>query len=158
MNPLSPEDDAFFLITRSALLVNAKLKKILAAHDLPEIKPSYLGVLMCLWAGESMDEVLGKLGSEDGMRLSDLGRCAGVEPSTITGLIDRMAADGLVYRTVVPDDRRALKANLSDKGRRLRTRVTAALNDMAREAFSGIAPEDMETLKQALRNILETAR
>lgn len=158
MNSLSPDDYAFFLITRAALSVNAMLKKILAGHGLTEVKPSYLGVLMCLWANESMDEMLSKLGSEGGMKLTDLGRCAGVEPSTITGLIDRMEQDGLVYRSSVPEDRRALKANLSEKGRSMRGKVLSALDAMMRVAFAGITPEEMETVRQSLRKILENAK
>ena len=158
MNPLSPEDYPFFLITRAALSMTSMLKKSLAKHELPEIKPSYLGVLMCLWANESMDEVLGKLGSEGGMKLSELGRCAGVEPSTITGLIDRMEQDGLVNRSSVPGDRRALKADLSEKGVLMRGNVLTAVDEMTRQAFAGIAPEEMEIIKKALRKVLENAR
>lgn len=158
MNRLSPEDYPFFLITRAALSMTSMVKKSLAKNNLPDIKPSYLGVLMCLWANDSMDEMLGKLGSEGGMKLSDLGRCAGVEPSTITGLIDRMEQDGLVYRASVPGDRRALKANLSEKGMRMRDKVLQALEEMAQQLFAGIKPDEMETMKQALRQMLENAR
>jgi len=158
MNRLSPEDYPFFLITRAALSMTSMIKKSLAKNNLPDIKPSYLGVLMCLWANDSMDEMLGKLGSEGGMKLSDLGRCAGVEPSTITGLIDRMEQDGLVYRASVPGDRRALKANLSEKGMRMRDKVLQALEEMAQQLFAGIKPDEMETMKQALRQMLENAR
>ncbi|MFZ2632299.1 MAG: MarR family transcriptional regulator [Desulfosalsimonadaceae bacterium] len=158
MNPLSPEDYPFFLITRAALSMTSMLKKSLAKYELPDIKPSYLGVLMCLWANESMDEMLGKLGSEGGMKLSELGRCAGVEPSTITGLIDRMELDGLVNRSSVPGDRRALKADLSEKGVLMRGNVLTALDEMTRQAFAGIAPEETETIKKALRKVLENAR
>ncbi|MDO9263477.1 MAG: MarR family transcriptional regulator [Desulfosalsimonadaceae bacterium] len=134
------------------------LKKILAKNELPEIKPSYLGVLMCLWANDSMDEMLGKLGAEGGMKLSELGRCAGVEPSTITGLIDRMEQDGLVSRSSVPGDRRALKADLSEKGVLMRGNVLTAVDEMTRQAFAGIAPEEMGIIKKALRKVLENAR
>lgn len=158
MNPLSPEDYPFFLITRAALSMTSMLKKSLAKNELPEIKPSYLGVLMCLWANDSMDEMLCKLGAEGGMKLSELGRCAGVEPSTITGLIDRMEQDGLVGRASVPGDRRALKADLSEKGVLMRGSVLKALDEMTRQAFAGIAPEEMGIIQKVLRKVLENAR
>ncbi|RJP85611.1 MAG: MarR family transcriptional regulator [Desulfobacteraceae bacterium] len=158
MNPLYPEDYPFFLITRAALSVTSMLKKFLTKNELPEIKPSYLGALMCLWANDSMDEMLSKLGSEGGMKLTDLGRCAGVEPSTITGLVDRMEQDGLVYRSNVPEDRRALKANLSEKGMQMRSSVLQAMDEMTHQAFAGIAPEEMETVKKVLRKVLENAK
>jgi DNA-binding MarR family transcriptional regulator len=92
------------------------------------------------------------------MKLSDLGHCAGVEPSTITGLIDRMDQDGLVSRASVPGDRRALKADLSEKGVLMRGSVLKVLDEMTRQAFAGIAPEEMEIIKKVLRKVLENAR
>jgi MarR family transcriptional regulator, organic hydroperoxide resistance regulator len=158
MNTLSPENHAFFLISRASLTVTSMLKKTLAAHGISEVKPSYMGVLMCLWTNDSMDEVLGKLGVEGGMKLSELGACAGVEPSTITGLIDRMENDGLVSRASVPGDRRALKANLSEKGVAIRADVLTALDKMTGQAFTGISPEEMEITQKVLRKLLENAK
>lgn len=152
-----PEDCTFFLITRASLSVTSIFKRVLAKNELSEIKPSYLGVLMCLWEIDAMDEMLSKFGSEDGMKLTELGRCAGVEPSTITGLVDRMERDGLVYRSSVPNDRRAQKANLTEKGRLIRGKVVKALDDMAKEAFAGIAHEEMEAAKKVLWKVLENA-
>lgn len=157
MKYLSPENDVFFLITRAALSLTSTLKKILAKNELPEVKPSYLGALMCLWAHASMDEMLSKLGMEDGMRLTDLAQCAGVEPSTITSLIDRMEKDKLVYRSHVPEDRRALKANLTEKGHAIHNSVQSALEEMAQEAFAGITPEEMESAKHFFRKVLENS-
>lgn len=154
---LSPEDCTYFLVTRSSLSMTSTFKKILAKNQLPEIKPSYLGVLLCLWKNEAMDEVLSKFGSEEGMKLSDLGRCAGVEPSTITGLVDRMEKDGLVFRASVPGDRRAQQANLTDKGRLIRSRVLKAMKDFEKEALEGISKKDMETAKKALRKVVTNA-
>jgi DNA-binding MarR family transcriptional regulator len=152
-----PGDCTFFLITRASLSVTSIFKKVLADEELSEVKPSYLGVLMCLWENEAMDEILSKLGSEDGMKLTALGRCAGVEPSTITGLVDRMERDGLVYRSNDPDDRRAQKANLTEKGRLIRARVFNALDKMEEGAFAGIAPEEMDAAKKVLWKVLENA-
>ena len=157
MNNLSPEDCTFFLITRASLAVTSVFKKALANHRLTDVKPSYLGVLMCLWKDEAMDEVLGKLGTDDGMKLSELGRCAGVEPSTITGLIDRMEKDGLVYRSSMPNDRRANKANLAEKGSAIRSKVFDALDELAQEVFAGIEGDDIETIKKILRKMIENA-
>ena len=157
MSHLSPADCPFYLITRASLSVIAVLKKVLARKGLPEIKPAYLGVLMCLWRGEGMDEMLSKFGSEDGMKLTELGRCAGLEPSTMTGLIDRMERDGLVYRSSDPRDRRAQKAKLTAKGSSIRARVFEAMDDMLEEAFAGIEPEEMEVAKKVLRNVLANA-
>lgn len=157
MNDLFATDAPYLLITRAALSMTSIFKKGLSRKGLTEIKPAYLGVLMCLWASEAMDEMVSKFGSEEGLRLTDLGRCAGLEPSTITGLIDRMERYGLVYRSSVSGDRRALKANLTDKGRDIRSEVLAAVEAMTREAFDGIDAESMDVTKKTLRKMMENA-
>jgi DNA-binding MarR family transcriptional regulator len=157
MSCLFPDDCAFFLLTRGSLSIKSVFKKILVKYDLPEIKPSYLGVLICLWETAAMDEVLGKFGNKEGMKLTDLGRCAGVEPSTITGLVDRMERDGLVYRMPVYGDRRAQQAVLTDKARAIQTSVRSALDALDKEIFAGFSPTDLENAKQILRKIIENA-
>jgi len=67
----------YYLITRASLACTARLKEALAAAGVGNIRPAYLGVLMSLW-------------SDDGLRAVELGRRAGLEPSTMTGLLDRM--------------------------------------------------------------------
>ncbi len=150
----NPSDCPYYLITRASLSVTGLLKQELANSGIEDVKPAYLGVLMCLWTSDGMDETLGKLGSEDGMRLVELGRCAGLEPSTMTGLIDRMARDGLVYRANDPKDRRAQKVNLTEKGLHVRNLVFNAVAKMLEEAFSGIEPDQMEVAKKVLMQVL----
>jgi len=118
------------------------------------MKPAYLGALMCLWTSDGLDEMLGKFGSKDGMKLTELGRCAGLEPSTMTGLIDRMERDGLVFRSSDPHDRRAQIAALTEKGTQIRAKVIEAVDETFKEAFAGIQPAQMETAKAVLQKIL----
>ncbi len=150
----NPADCPYYLITRASLSATAALKREFAASGIAEVKPAYLGALMCLWMVEGMDETLGKLGSEDGMKLTELGRCAGLEPSTMTGLIDRMERDGLVCRADDPHDRRAQKVHLTPKGIAVREPVFQAVDNMLREAFAGIEAADMKAAKTVLQRIL----
>lgn len=150
----TPSDCPYYLITRASLSVTSLLKQELANSGIRNVKPAYLGVLMCLWTSDSMDETLGKFGTNDGMRVAELGRCAGLEPSTMTGLVDRMERDGLVYRTNDPLDRRALKVNLTEKGLHVRDLVFNAVVRMLENAFSGIEPDEMEVAKKVLSQVL----
>ncbi len=56
--------------------------------------------------------------NEQGMRMSDLSTELMVSNGNVTGIIDRLVIDGLVCRTPVQGDRRALMVSLTDKGRR----------------------------------------
>ncbi|ACL03316.1 transcriptional regulator, MarR family [Desulfatibacillum aliphaticivorans] len=158
MNVSPPEEYLYFLLNRASLSVTSLFKKALKKNGLPQVKPSYLGVLICLWRKEAMDELLSKLGSQEGMPLGELGKSAGVEPSTITGLIDRMEKDGLVQRSQVPGDRRSHRAVLTDKGSALRNEALQAMLDMEQEAFAGIDPEDLAVFKSVLKQVLANAK
>ncbi len=154
MKSFAPADCPYYLITKASLSVTGLLKKELSKIGLPDVKPAYLGVLMCLWVGQGMDELLSKFGSEDGLKLIELGRCAGLEPSTMTGLIDRMERDGLVFRASDPQDRRAQKINLTEKGGLIRDKVFQAVDLMLKEAFADIEPAEMEIVQKVLRKVL----
>lgn len=144
----------YYLITRASLAITAGLKKAFNDAGIGHVKPAYLGVLMNLWKMESLDETLGKLGSIGGITIADLGRRAGLEPSTMTGLIDRMERDGLVLRDNDPEDRRALVIRLTDEGGRVRKAVTSAVDAVLGEAFEGVGSGAFDAMKNTLRKVL----
>jgi DNA-binding MarR family transcriptional regulator len=144
----------YYLITRASLSIRAELRKAFAKAGIGHIKPAYLGVLMCLWREDSLDETLGKFGSHAGMKTADLGRCAGLEPSTMTGVIDRMERDGLVRREDDPGDRRAQRIILTDEGFRVREQLIAAVDSSLDAVFAGVETGGIEELKHVLRRVL----
>jgi DNA-binding MarR family transcriptional regulator len=60
--------------------------------------------------------------------LARVGARLQVHPASVTNAVDRLEADGLVRRTPHPSDRRATLAELTDAGRALAEKATAALN------------------------------
>ncbi len=153
-NMLETADDPYYLINRAYLSITAGIKKSFASAGLDRVNPAYLAVLMCLWKEESLDDALAKLGTSGGMKTADLARCAGIEPSSMTGVIDRMERDGLVRREDDPDDRRAQKIRLTDTGSDVRNAVIAAADAALGEAFDGVEPAGLEELKSVLRRVL----
>lgn len=53
----------------------------------------------------------------EGLRLGELSKRTMVTNGNITGLVERLEADGLVLRERLPDDRRVIVAFLTEKGR-----------------------------------------
>lgn len=151
---LDPNECPYYLLTRAGLSITAVLKKAFAGADLGHVKPAYLGVLMCLWKEESLDEALGKFGSPGGMKIAALGKSAGLEPSTMTGVIDRMERDGLVRREDDPEDRRAQNIRLTDEGERVRKAVVSAVDAALREALTGIGDGAIDVMKDVLKRVL----
>lgn len=136
-----PVDCPYYLISRTSLAITAVLKKELTAAGAGDVRVSFLGVLLALW-------------SQDDSKVGDLGRRAGLEPSTMTGVLDRMVRDGLVERKPDPDDRRALRIRLADAGRRIQAPVMAAIDATMDRVMRGVDLAEQEQIKASLRRVL----
>lgn len=141
MKSVFPPDCPYYLISRATLSVTSHLKKGFANEGLYTIKPAYLGVLLALW-------------DEDGLKANELGRRAGLEPSTMTGLLDRMERDRLLKREPDPLDRRAQRIHLTQEGFAARTPATKAVATTLEKIFCNIPEQDIETTKRVLHTIL----
>lgn len=67
----------------------------------------------------SQFDVIATLGEGKGMTCSELSAATLVTKGTLTGVLDRLAAKGLIHRDPVEGDRRCSKIRLTDKGRAL---------------------------------------
>ncbi|MBI5843350.1 MAG: MarR family transcriptional regulator [Deltaproteobacteria bacterium] len=144
MDFISPQECPYFLVTRAGLAVTSALKKGFAEAGIENVRPAYMGALMTLW-------------EEDGQKVVDLARGAGLEPSTMTGLLDRMERDGLVKREADPEDRRVLRIFLTEQAKGAWPVVMRVALSVVAEAFSGIEPERLEVVKDVLRTVLKNA-
>jgi DNA-binding MarR family transcriptional regulator len=135
------EDCPYYLIMRVSLAATAAMRRRFAAAGLESVRPAYLGSLMSLWR-------------EDGLKMIDLGRRAGLEPSTMTGLLDRMERDGLVERRPDPADRRVLKIFLTATGAGAKETVIRIVDETLDGIFSGIDAGRIDALKDTMRQVL----
>jgi DNA-binding MarR family transcriptional regulator len=139
-----PKDCPYYLVSRATLLVTTALRQELREAGVDHVRPAYLGVLFTLWR-------------EDGLKVVELGRRAGLEPSTMTGLLDRMERDGLLARAADPGDRRAHRIHLTENGHGALQPVSDVLDRALGKILDGIAPQDLVGLKRTLRQILANA-
>ncbi|MCE5264792.1 MAG: MarR family transcriptional regulator [Deltaproteobacteria bacterium] len=142
---LEIEECPYYLLTRASLAATAAMKRRFSAAEIGSVRPAYLGSLMSLWR-------------EDGLKMIDLGRRAGLEPSTMTGLLDRMERDGLVERRPDPTDRRVLKIFLTPDGAAAREKVVRIVDETLSGVFSGIDADRIETFKKMMRQVLTNLR
>ena len=138
------EECPYYLISRVSLSVTAALKKEFASSGVEQVKPAYLCVLMSLWQA-------------DGLKVIDLSKKAGLEPSSMTGLLDRMQRDELVERITDLTDRRVLRIHLTKTGRQVRDPVLKAVERVITEIFAGIPQESISQTKDLLRHVLSNA-
>ena len=91
------------------------LSRALQTFLISQARASSLGLLEFL--------VLSRAAEGDGVTPLEVGRSLGLSSSTMTGLADRLEADGLLRRAPHPSDRRLLLHRATPKGRRVRERA-----------------------------------
>jgi len=97
--------------------------------------------------------------------LADLGQARsarvatalGLEPSTITRLVDRLVAAGHVTRAMDPTNRSAVILELTGSGRHLVADVAAWRQAELRRILLRLAPGDRITLTTAVRQLIKAA-
>lgn len=136
-----PLDCPFYLVSRVTLAAASFLKKGFELAGLSQVKPAYMGVLLALW-------------QEDGLKVVELAQLVGLEPSTMTGLIDRMERDNLLFRAPDINDRRVQLICLSEAGKTIKPSAMAVVNQVMAEVFKGIAEKDLLHMMDLLRQIL----
>jgi DNA-binding MarR family transcriptional regulator len=84
--------------------------------------------------------------------LSKVGERLMVHPTSVTNLIDRLEAQGLVDRTTDAADRRRTLASLTPDGKRVLKRATRALTDIE-FAVGSLDPDEQEQAYDLLRSL-----
>jgi DNA-binding MarR family transcriptional regulator len=89
----------------------------------------------------------------EGLRMSDLSGVLMVSNGNVTGIVDRLEAEGLVERVAVAGDRRAVRVRLTKAGRE-------AFEDMAEEhevwvdgLLVALTPAETETAARLLEKL-----
>ena len=96
-------------------------------------------------------DLLAQLDREpEGLRLGEISKRTMVTNGNITGLVERLEADGLLYRETPVDDRRVTVARLTDAGRRAFAEMAAVHETWLREMMADV---DHGTFSVLARNI-----
>ena len=109
------------------------------------------------WAGRSDRDydVLYTLSRDDaGMRQKDLTDCLLISQPSLSRLIERLVAGGLVARRPDPADRRGAILSLTETGRQLQRKIGAGhARDVTRALALRLTPEEMSTLRDLARKL-----
>lgn len=139
MKTLTPPEMVCFALYSANHAMQRVYQPLLAPLGLTY--PQFL-VLLVLW-------------DEDGRTVGDLGRALQLESNTLTPLLKRMEAQGLVARARVAEDERLVRVTLAEKGRALQAQA-AGVSACIFEAC-GVALDDLQALRDqviALRDRL----
>ncbi|MFQ5604893.1 MAG: MarR family winged helix-turn-helix transcriptional regulator [bacterium] len=93
--------------------------------------------------------ILRHLWVKDGIPLNELAKVHGTAKSTITGIVDTMEKNGLVFRDRGSDDRRVILIRLTKKGKALQNQ-TLDLLAITNKCCAELNSEDVKQLRDLL--------
>ncbi|MER8827907.1 MarR family transcriptional regulator [Mesorhizobium sp. M0938] len=134
-NPLPLDDQLCYAIYSAGMAIQRVYKPLL--DDLGLTYPQYL-VLNVLWR-------------EDKLTVGGIAERLALESSTLTPLLKRLEAAGLLRRTRNPANERQVVVALADKGRELRSRAGCLADALL--ASSGQSPAHLNQINRDVREL-----
>jgi DNA-binding MarR family transcriptional regulator len=101
------------------------------------------------------------VGAYPGLSAGDLARILHIHPSTLTGILQRLADRDLLRRVAHPDDARRVQLDLTSKGKRLTAPSVGAVETAVKRVLARFAANDIQStrdLLSALADGLEAQR
>ena len=132
-------DCSFFQLTRASL----------AGTGFVLAKVERLGITT------SQAMVLNFMGEEDCIPQHALGEKVQITSATMTGILDRLEKMDLVERRPHPDDRRAILACLTKKGRRYAKEINSIMIEANEEFLGPLSAEESQTFRNLLKQVWE---
>jgi DNA-binding MarR family transcriptional regulator len=129
--------DAAMALIQLARLVQCVQARVSDRHGLTPVQ----GKLLCVLAG-------GPRG------MAELARCFGVEKAALTGLVDRAERRGLVQRSPVPGDRRALAVTLTVSGHEVATAFHADATAELEDLLAPLGADERTNFRRAMTEII----
>jgi len=96
--------------------------------------------------------------ADEGLRLGELGHRLGIAPSTLSRNLDRLVERGMVERGSDPDDRRALRAELTADGRRAAASVREQEIEFSRTILDKLPEATAQATVSTLEELLTAIR
>lgn len=135
----TPPDGLVDALVQTSFTVMAVLSRIAAENDISLTQGRVLGILR-----------------DRRLRMSVLADHLGLERSTLSGLIDRAVARGLVARVPNSDDGRAIDVVLTAEGAALTDRMYLVISEALALQTQALGPADRDRLQRLLELLLGT--
>ena len=125
--------------------INVQMMKVMKLHR--HVADNALNKLG-LYAGQEV--ILFKLWRHDGLTQSQLAEALYVEPPTITKMVQRMEASGLLERRPDVNDGRVSRVYLTDKGRELEQPVRDIWDQLETALTQGLSDVELALMSRIL--------
>ena len=125
----------------------ARLLRTYADHEARRF-----GMTRAKWA------VLARLDRFEGLKQTELAEMLDLQPITLTRLVDRLCANGLLERRPDMGDRRVKRLFLTPAARPLLAQLSVLGDDLMATALAGLAPSELDALLGRLTAVKENLR
>lgn len=98
-------------------------------------------------------DVLATLGNQPGMTFKEIGENTLITKTTLTGVVDRLEQKGLVERRGCPEDRRCIRAVLTEEGDRVFRQVFPDHVERLKECLGALPAQEREQLMTGLARV-----
>jgi len=95
-------------------------------------------------------DIIATLGNTPGMTCKELGEKTLITKGTMTGVLDRLAAKGLLVRRASPDDGRSWITALTDEGQALFEKIFPAHMEYMDPVFGSFSEGDLRSMQKQL--------
>ncbi len=131
------EDCIVYLLAKAYQRAHAVAKRRLAVYGLTPIQQL----------------VLAAVNQEEGISAGDLGKKLTLDPATLSGILDRMAERGWIFKQTDPGDKRLLQIRLTDHARDLGTTLMHERDKANDEILGNLSLEEKVLLKRLLKDL-----
>lgn len=107
----------------------------------------------CDWTLPRFDVMSALNRYPDGLKMSEISMLLRVSNGNITGIVDKLAEDGLALRVAVPGDRRANRVHLTAKGREVFAQHAAVHESWVDELLGGLNKDDIDGMIRRLDHL-----
>ena len=131
-----------FLISRIKQAGGRRFDRLLDEAGIDAFNGAQGRILYVLWQG-------------DGLTISQIGSQTSLANTTLTSMLERMEAGGLIRREPSPSDRRAQLIRLTDEARALQAEYDRISQRMNALYYKGFTPEEVRQLEDYLQRVLD---
>ena len=107
---------------------------------------------------ESQAELLRLVGRQPGISVREAATELGLAPNTASTLVSRLSGDGLLVRTVDPDDRRVGRLQLTEPAQRIADESRAGRRAALRTGLARLDGDQIDRLSDGLAVLAELTR
>jgi DNA-binding MarR family transcriptional regulator len=107
---------------------------------------------------QSQAELLRLVGRQPGISVREAATELGLVPNTASTLVSKLVADGLLIRTVDPDDRRVGRLRLTESAQRIADESRAARRAALSAVLDELDPRQLDSLEHGLEVLAEMTR